>query len=477
MLSPLFAISARCRQSWLIPLSTATILMLSMSQPSLAQCSALDASGNATCNSGGNPYAGGINFNTNSTPINVTFGPGVQVVIPAGSNVVNAVGLGTDTSASAGGPATLIANDAAITINTATIVTQETAAIRIQSAGNAIIGTLANPVTGIINVTGTNSTNAIWANVFSSLPGAVASVVYSGPVSPGINGITETGGPNSTLIQACANDNCGFGNDVQGDAEIDAAGNLKGVGNNAPSTTGMNGLFAEAGGGDVPGEGAGDATVNYHQGTIDITQSDTGIAAGIFASSGDVGSATITTDPGTTVKVSGQGSALFGIDVFASGGDATANVASTILIDGSPTTTSSYRRNPTGIIATTDPNAATDPIGSVSVTYSGPGITVHGGGGLGIVAVAGGVDATTASGSVAVNASGPIVADGSNAVGILADSGTVRNLFRGSPSLPTTTTGAVQVTAGNVSAQGQFGVGINATAGSGGVAVNIPSGG
>ena len=81
---------------------------------------------------------------------------------------------------------------------------------------------------------------------------------------------------------------------------------------------------------------------------------------------------------------------------FASGGNATVDVASTILINGSPTTpTTSYGRNPSGIIATTDPrNATTDPIGSASVIYSGPGITVHGGGGLGIVAVAGSVDDT-----------------------------------------------------------------------------------
>ena len=76
-----------------------------------------------------------------------------------------------------------------------------------------------------------------------------------------------------------------------------------------------------------------------------------------------------------------------------------------------------------------------------------------------------------------MNASGPIVADGSNAVGILADSGTLRNVFRGSPSPPTSMTGLVHVTASNVSAQGQFGIGISATGGDGGVTVNIPSGG
>ena len=109
------------------------------------------------------------------------------------------------------------------------------------------------------------------------------------------------------------------------------------------------------------------------------------------------------------------------------------------------------------------------------MTYSGPGITVHGGGGLGIVAVTGSSGATTGSGSATVNASGPIVADGSNAVGILADSGTIRNNAQGRPT--TSITGPVQVTASNVSTPGQFGTAISATGGSGGVMVNIPSGG
>jgi hypothetical protein len=112
--------------------------------------------------------------------------------------------------------------------------------------------------------------------------------------------------------------------------------------------------------------------------------------------------------------------------------------------------------------------------GDASVTYSGPGITVHGGGGLGIVAVAGSPDATTQSGKVTVDASmatGPIVADGSNAVGILADSGFIRNVFSSGGRAPTTTTGAVLVNASNVFALGQFGTAISATGGSSGVTV------
>ncbi len=109
------------------------------------------------------------------------------------------------------------------------------------------------------------------------------------------------------------------------------------------------------------------------------------------------------------------------------------------------------------------------------MTYTGPGITVHGGGGLGIVAVTGSSGAATGSGSATVNASGPIVADGSNALGILADSGTIRNQAQGRPT--TSITGPVQVTASNVTTPGQFGAAISATGGSGGVTVTIPSGG
>jgi outer membrane autotransporter protein len=368
-------------------------------------------------------------------------------------------------------PATLITNNAAIT-NTTNPNGPDQSALIVQAGGSATIGTALDPVSGVINMSGAGSTNVIWAIVFTdpTFPGSrpVASVTYDGL------GITATGGPNSTLIQACANDGCQLFNTGDGDAKIDAAGNLTGVGGGTTPTNpnGMNGLFAAAG-------GQGDATVNYHRGTIDITQSDTGIAAGIFASSSDVGSATIRTDSGTTVMVSsGLSSAVFGIDAFASGGNATADVASTILIDGSSTAASTYRRNPTGIIVTTDPTFTPGLIiGSASVTYSGPGITVHGGSGLGIVAVAGSVDETTKSGSVTVSATGPIVADGSNAVGILADSGTIRNVFRGSPSPPTTMTGLVNVTANNVSTPGEFGTAISATGGSGGVTVNVPSGG
>ena len=234
------------RKFWLMAASALAPLSLGVSEPALAQ----------TFTTTGNDYPGGINVSTNQTPINVTLDPGVQVFIPA-NTINNAVGLSSTTVAGTGGPIELIANNAAISINTAGISTQETSAIRLQAAGNATIGTLASPVSGIINVTGTVSTNAIWANVFSSVPGAVASVTYNGPATG--PGITATGGSNSTLIQACANDGCGFGNIVDGNAIINAAGNLTGVFGNSGF-----GLDAVAG-------GNGTATVNYNGGTFNLT--------------------------------------------------------------------------------------------------------------------------------------------------------------------------------------------------------------
>lgn len=452
MLSALSAISARPRQSWFVPLCSLAALFVGLSEPALAQCSG--PASNTTCAPGVNPpaeYTSGINLNTNNTPINVTLDPGVQVFITP-NTINNAVGLSSTTAAGTGGSATLIPNNAAVTIDTSGIITQETAAMRIQAGGDAIIGTLANPASGIINVTGTVSTNAIWANVFSSVPGAVASVVYSGPAAG--PGITVSAGANSTIIQACANDGCGFGNVVDGNAIINAAGNLTGSGG-----FNMFGLDAVAG-------GKGTATVNYDRGTIDLTGG--GFSTGIFAS-GAAG-ATITTGSGTTVIVSSASAAPAGVEAFSDSGATLAKVASTILINGNPAVpTTNYKSNSTGI------QVQSDLSGPAEVDYTGPGITVQGGGGLGIVTVAGSPGSGSASGSATVDASGatgPIIADGSNAVGILADSGFIRNVFSSGGRSPTTITGSVDVAASNVSALGQFGTAISATGGSGGVTVN-----
>jgi hypothetical protein len=152
----------------------------------------------------------------------------------------------------------------------------------------------------------------------------------------------------------------------------------------------------------------------------------------------------------------------------------TADVASTITNFGAPNPSNIFR-NPTGIRAASFADA---PI-IVTLTQDGS-ITTKGGGGVGIQALSG-------SGKITVNSFGPInTTDGFNAVGILADSGTTIGRSSGLiteagtivPVIPrAAATGAVEVNATNVLATGQFGVGISATAGSGGVTVNIPLGG
>src|SRR6516162_5599023 len=207
----------------------------------------------------------------------------------------------------------------------------------------------------------------------------------------------------------------------------------------------------------------GDASVIYRSGTINLVGAS--FSAGIFATA--PGSATITTLSGTSITVSQGFSADIaqeGIEAFATNGATLVTAASTILVNGNQTSpVADFRSQPKAIQVQSNSG------GPAEVDYTGPGITVHGGGGLGIAAV-------SRSGSVTVNAFGGIVADGTDAVGILADSGTLRNAISGGLP-PASITGPVQVTASNVSAPGQFGTAISANGGSGGVTVNIPSGG
>ena len=124
-----------------------------------------------------------------------------------------------------------------------------------------------------------------------------------------------------------------------------------------------------------------------------------------------------------------------------------------------------------------------------SVNYTGPGITTEGGGGIGILALANnGGGSGINSGGVTVASSGPITTSGAEALGIVADSGTIYNATHSRPQLgpggnvtvtssgaittqgaeahgiwAASTTGTVQVNAtNNVSTTGQFSTGINA---------------
>src|SRR5262249_44827386 len=251
------------------------------------------------------------------------------------------------------------------------------------------------------------------------------------------------------------------------------------VADGLPVANGISGLFAAAG-------GNGNATVNYHSGTIDVS----GIFSnGIFATGA---SATVTTDPGTMINVTSltgeplkPGIAVDSGGTAAAGNALTADVSSTIQMLGPAAADPNPRNNGIGIRASSFFDAP------ISVLLSNAGsITTQGGNGIGIAALSG-------SGSINVVSVGPITTTGSGALGILADSGNIINatIFgappgAGGPINVTTlgaistqganshgiwassTTSTVQVNAMNVSTTGQFSTAINATGG-GDVTVNV----
>jgi outer membrane autotransporter protein len=422
--------------------------------------------GNATCTG---TFNSNINYNTINTPINLTLQPGVIVTSPGGDAVS---AQNTTLPTVFGADVTIVANNANIT-NLSNSAGNNNTGLRIQSAGAATI-----TASGKIDVTGTASDDAILAIIEGSNPLIPKDVTVkygipdpSDPLGqrllPG-GGLTSSGSQ-STGIQA---DNRGLGN-----ATIEASGNITGT--PGVGLTDFFGLIAHAG--DVSPtppqvNRPGDASVHYWSGTIDVFGN---LPRGIVVWAQGDGSATLTTEPGTKIIVSGtntdplvnpgevptlpvKAGIVLQLDsaTAANNRAITANVASTITNVGPAIPDLNFFdfNNPTGIRTFSFADAPT------TVTYTGPGITTQGGGGAGIMAL-------SSSGSILVNAFGPInTTNGSNAVGILADSGNILS--------STSTTGAVQVNATNtVSATGQFGVGISATAGSGGVMVNIPSGG
>jgi hypothetical protein len=448
-------VRSRVTANWLkfgITLCALVILLLGVSEPTLAQtCSPVAIGESLTAGSPSTTCAGNfnntnINFGGPTTPLppllTLTLQPGVVVNSSGGAGAVNLANVTSPISPAAPGVSGMIlANDVNITLNNPAGTHQS--ALRTQVSGSSTIGTAANPVSGIIDVTGGASTNAIFSQVFASVAGETSSVNYDGPTTPGVTAINATGGMNSSVIQACANAGCGFGmayadagvTPPDGNAIINATGNLTGV------FGGISGFGLDA----VAG-GNGTATVTYNGGTINLTGG--GFSSGIFASGG---AAIITTLSGTTVILNLTSTGSAGIEAFAGSGATLANVASTIEVTGPATPpVSDLRFQPTGIRLQS--NAG----GSAEVNYTGPGITVRGGGGQGISAI-------SRTGSVTVNASGPInvTADSSDAIGILADSGTLRNAISGG-NPPALITGAVNVTASNVSTPGQFGAAISA---------------
>src|SRR5262245_36201739 len=464
----LSSVAAKCRKFWLV--AALVPLSLGLSEPAVAQNCAPVANGgnfaaspnNSTVCTGPGPFNTNINFGGPPSPppslSSLTLQQGLIVNSPGG-NAVNIQNTFNATDGS-GASATINANDATIT-NISNPGGNSQSALRLVVSGNATV-----TASGIINVTGTNSTNAIFSTVLTQVPGWVASVTYDGPLAG--PGITATGGANSTLIQACANDGCQYVNTfADANANIVAAGNLTGIGPSGPVGFGIGGLFAVAG-------GFGNASVLYSRGTIDVSGF---FANGIFAS-GEA--ATVTTLPGTNIIVTNTAGqqAKPGIAVDVGGGALTVNAASTIQMLGPADASQFFRNNGFGIRAS---SFAGGPI-SVTLTPAGS-ITTQGGNGIGIAAASGG-------GGINVTSSGLITTSGVSAMGILADAGTIINGPGGGPIIvnalgaistqgagahgiwASSTTGTVQVNATNVSTTGQFSTAINATGG-GDVTVNV----
>ena len=245
-------------------------------------------------------------------------------------------------------------------------------------------------------------------------------------------------------------DNHGTGN-----ATILANGNVN-VFNGGPNFA--YGILAHAGDTDFGAHpaGAGNASIHYRGGTINVIQNAApgGLPGprGILAWIDGVGSASVTTDPGTTIRVigtpfGGPGVFLFSSDPTADTNTLTANVASTIESVGPAIREPGSGTRPVGIRANNSGSKA-----PISINYTGPGITTQGANGIGILAQSGG-------GSININSSGPITTNGYGAHGVVAGLG-----------------GSVQITAANVTTKGEFSTAINATA-NGNVTVNVAPGG
>jgi len=77
-------VAAKRRKFALLAASCLAPLSFGLSEPALAQCTPLDASGNASCTG---TFNTNINYNTNNTPINLTLQAPVTVVSPGGDAV------------------------------------------------------------------------------------------------------------------------------------------------------------------------------------------------------------------------------------------------------------------------------------------------------------------------------------------------------------------------------------------------------
>ncbi len=492
----LSSVTVKRRKSWLLAASALASSSLGVSGPALAdnECGAL-VGGSIICTSTtgiGNPYANGIVYGLPPPPpatpsLNVTLNSDVNVVL-AGPGI----GAALNNFNSAGSPVLLSSNGA--TIN----VTNPAAAAAGGNRGLYVETVSANATimaSGKIDVAGIGGGNHAIKAFVNTGPGD-ASVIYTGAGLLPFD--LRSGGTNSTVIQA---------ESLNGNARIDASGNM--MSRSGQSNDLFFGLFAQTGAAGQPG----DASVIYRSGTITIQGSN---SVGIFAGVQTSGSAQITTLPGTTIIVSGNnpGDPLdpaIAADLSGTAADGrkiVVDAASTIMMHGSRAPDSSLTNDPIGIRALSRSNDSAP----IFVNYTGPGITTEGGQGFGILALArngvGGPGIN--SGGITIASSGPITTSGAEALGIVADSGTIRNATPGgAPAEPggnimvtasgagaittqgaeahgiwaASTTGTVLVNAfSNVSTTGQFSTGINAISSGlpgtpgGNVTVNVAQG-
>ena len=489
----LSSITLKRRKSWLLAASALAPLSLGISGPALAdnECGPL-VGGSVICTSTtgiGNPYPNGIVYGLPPPPpanpfLNVTLNSDVNVTLSPNPGI----GVALNNFNSAGSPVLLSSNGA--TIN----VTNPAAAAAGGNRGLYVETVSANATimaSGQIDVAGIGGGNHAIKAFVNTGPGD-ASVIYTGAGLLPFD--LRSGGTNSTVIQAEL---------LNGNAKIDASGNM--MSRSGQSNDLFFGLFAQTGAAGQPG----DASVIYRSGTITIQGSN---SVGIFAGVQTSGSAHITTLPGTTIIVSGNnpGDPLdpaIAADLFgtaADGREIRVDAASTIMMHGSRAPDSSLTNDPIGIRAL----SRSDDSAPIFVNYTGPGITTEGGQGFGILALArNGRGPGINSGGITIASSGPITTSGAEALGIVADSGTIRNATQGGPAEPggnimvtasgaittqgavahgiwaASTTGTVLVNAfSNVSTTGQFSTGINAISSGlpgtpgGNVAVNVAQG-
>jgi hypothetical protein len=315
-------VTAKRRKSWLLAASALASSSLGISAPALAQCSPPPPNApTATC-------TGTFNDNINYIGANPLTLTGVTVNSPGGL----AVGV-----ASAGGASDAIS----IVADGVTINNTAGSGVNLGNIGLGIVAALGGATittnNTTIDVTGTSGDWAINAHILHDPNGPIPRDVlvdYKQGTGLGLSS-GQAGHPGGNEEGGIHANNHGTGN-----ATILATGNINVV-NGGPNFA--YGMLAHAGETDqgAHAAGAGNASIHYSGGTINVNQDANAAPGGLPGPRGILawidgkGSASVTTDVGTTIKVSGTpfgGPAvfLFSSDPTAHTNTLTANVASTI---------------------------------------------------------------------------------------------------------------------------------------------------